>query len=341
MGSTRILILGGGRQGRVVAAALAGDFAVTVADRVPVSVPRAACVVADLADPAEVERAAARFDLVIGALPADIGFLAAKATVAAGRPYVDIAFYEQDAAALDADARRAGVCVLPDCGVAPGLSNLVAGRAATVRQARGIHIKVGGVAADPRRPYGYVVTWSPDDLAAEYVRPARVRRGGKVVSLPATSELELCEIPGLGRMEAFVTDGLRTLLSLDVPEMTEKTLRWPGHLAAVLPYVKDGSLRARLAHDCTEGDDVVAFRVDVDREAVTMVAAARAGVTAMARTTALTCAAFGRLVATGGVRDRGMVTPEQVGRDREAYRFVLETLASDGVVLTPGLPFLD
>lgn len=341
MTSTRILVLGGGRQGRVVAAALAGDFPVTVADRVPVSVHRTACLVTDLADPAEVERTAASFDLVIGALPADIGFLAAKATVAAGRSYVDIAFYEQDASVLDADARRAGVCVLPDCGVAPGLSNLIVGRAVAVRRAKGIHIKVGGVAADPRRPYGYVITWSPDDLASEYVRPARVRRNGQVVSLPATSELELCDIPGLGRMEAFLTDGLRTLLTVDVPEMTEKTLRWPGHLAAVRPYVDDGSLRARLARDCTEGEDVVAFRVDVDREAVTMVATAKGDLTAMARTTALTCAAFGRLVATGGVKARGLVAPEQIGRDRDAYRFVLDTLAADGIVLTPRHPFVD
>jgi lysine 6-dehydrogenase len=340
MVTARILVLGGGRQGRVLASALAADFPVTVADRIPVEVPGAAHVVADLADPHEVELLAARYDLVVGALPASIGFAAARATVAARRSFVDIAFYEQDVTTLDADARRAGVAVLPDCGLAPGLSNLVCGRAVALSPRRAVHIKVGGVAADARRPYGYVITWSPDDLCAEYVRPARIRRGGEVVALPATSELELVDVPGLGTMEAFLTDGLRTLLALEVPEMTGKTLRWPGHVAAVRPYLDDGSLRARLARDCTLGDDVVAFRLDVDDEPpVIMVDRARDGLTAVARTTALTCAAFARLLAEGGVKACGLVTPEQVGRDATAYRSLLDTLGSHGIVFTPRYPF--
>jgi lysine 6-dehydrogenase len=340
MGSARILVLGGGRQGRVVAGALAPHFPVTVADRIPVEVAGTAHVVSDLSDPNEVEHLAARYDLVIGALPAGIGFDAARATVAARRSFVDIAFYEQDATVLDADARRAGVVVLPDCGLAPGLSNLVCGRAVAVKDRRAIHVKVGGVAADARRPYGYVITWSPDDLCSEYVRPARIRRGGQVVTLPATSELELVDIPGLGQMEAFLTDGLRTLLALDVPEMTEKTLRWPGHVAAVRPYLADGSLRARLARDCTEGDDLVAFRIDVDGEApVFMVDRAQHGLTAMARTTALTCAAFGRLVAEGRVAATGLATPELIGRDRDAYRALLDMLAGYGITFSPRYPF--
>lgn len=336
----RIIVMGGGRQGRVIAAALARDFAVTVADRVPVSVPGAASVIVDLAEASAVERLVAGFDLAVGALPADLGYAAARAAVAARRDYVDIAFYAEDAAALDAEARRAGVVVLPDCGLAPGISNLVAGRAVAARRPRALHIKVGGVAADPTRPFGYVVSWSLDDLVSEFVRPARIRRGGAVVSAPAMSELELVDIPGLGRMEAFLTDGLRTLLPLDVPEMTEKTMRWPGHVDAIRPLLAAGTLRDTLARECTAGDDVVAFRVDADGETVTMVDRAQGGLSAMARTTALTCAAFARLTALGGVRERGVVAPEVLGRDVQAYRALLDALAGNGIELTPRYPFV-
>jgi saccharopine dehydrogenase-like NADP-dependent oxidoreductase len=334
----KVCILGGGRQGRVVASDLAAVADVTVADAAPVHVPGARAVQTDLSDAQSLIRLIARHDLAVGALPARLGFAAARAAVEAGRDFVDVAFYAESAADLDADARRAGVAVIPDCGVAPGLSNLIVGRVLARGLPDEVHIKVGGVAADPSRPYGYVVTWSPDDLLDEYTRPAWILRGGRRVEVPALSGLETVHVDGVGDLEAFFTDGLRTLLSCGVREMTEKTLRWPGHVEQVRPLLDSGTLVQTIRNRCTEGDDLLALVVDVVRgglrNRVTLVDRPRDGLTAMSRATAFTCAAMARWILAGGVRDKGVVPPERIGADDRAFRFITDTLAEHGLRLT-------
>ena len=336
----KILVAGGGRQGRVIAADLAIDHEVTVADLQPCDLPGVRSVVADLADAEALAGLMREHDLAVGALPAALGFAAAKAAIAARRNYVDCSFYEEDAYSLDAEAKAAGIAIVPDCGLAPGLSNLVAGRAQTMRKRNEIHIQVGGVAADPQRPYGYVITWSPADLWDEYTRPARFRRENQVQTLPVFSEIETIQIDGVGEMESFLTDGCRTLLTMDVPELTEKTLRWPGHVDAIQPLIAGGGLIDELLAKCTAGDDLVVFRVQADDEVVTMVDRARDGMSAMSRTTALTCAAFARWAATGNLKATGVVTGEALGVDPQAFRFILEALQRHEIYMSPRFPFL-
>src|SRR5437764_1277824 len=151
-------------------------------------------------------------------------------------------------------------------------------------------------------------------------RPTRIIRDGKVVEVPALSGLETIKIPGVGDVEAFFTDGLRTLLSEANPpvggprikNMTEKTIRWPGHVKAVKPLIANGTLVKELTEKCREGADLVVFRVQVDGDVVTMVDRARDGMFAMARTTALTCAAFARSVAAGQLPFHRMVPPDEL-----------------------------
>jgi saccharopine dehydrogenase-like NADP-dependent oxidoreductase len=291
----------------------------------------------------------AEYDLGVGALPARFGFQTLRAAIAARRPLVDVSFCAEDALALDADARRAGVAVLPDCGVAPGLSNLVLGRAmAEHGTPEEVVIYVGGVAQDATRPYGYEVTWSLDDLLAEYTRPARIVRDGKPVTVPVFSGLERIHIEGVGEMEAFYSDGLRTLIDTvpGVREMGEKTLRWPGHVAAVQPLLAEGRLVDEFRARCvvTEPRDVLAFLVRLRwpgrTQDVLLVdrydPASR--LTAMARTTALTTAVTAQLVAAGGVRDSGVLPLDRVARDERAFRFIVDELARRGVALrwSPG-----
>src|SRR5438552_5987662 len=231
----RIIILGGGRQGRIIANDLPGDHDVTVADVATVNLPGVRSMQRDLSRPLELVGTLHEYDLVVGALPGRLGFAAAQAAVKAKRHYVDLSYYIEDAVQLHGAALAAGVAIVPDCGLAPGLSNLIAGRALATRKPKEINIQVGGFAADPKKPYGYVITWSPEDLLDEYVRPARIIRDGKVVEVAALSGLEIIKIPGVGDVEAFFTDGLRTLLSeanppVGVPRiknMNEKTMRWP------------------------------------------------------------------------------------------------------------------
>jgi len=144
---------------------------------------------------------------------------------------VDISFMPEDPRVLSADAEAAGVTVLYDFGVAPGMSNLIAAREALrLAPARHISIMVGGLPRKRTHPWEYAAPFSPADVIEEYVRPARIKSGGKAVSRPPLSGLEYVDIPGIGTLEAFHSDGLRSLVdTVDCPSMEEKTLRYPGH----------------------------------------------------------------------------------------------------------------
>ncbi len=344
----RILVLGGGRQGRIIANDLVGEHDVTVADLNTANLPGVRILQRDLSRPQELIGTMQAYDVIVGALPARLGFAAAQAAVKAKRHYVDVSRYIEDATQLHEAAQAAGVAIMPDCGVAPGLSNLIAGRALATRKPKEINIQVGGFAADPKAPYGYVITWAPDDLLEEYLRPARIIRDGKVAEVPALSGLETIKIPGVGEVEAFFTDGLRTLLSeanphVGVPRiknMTEKTVRWPGHVEAVKPLIASGTLVKELTEKCAEGSDIVVLRVQCDGDVVTMVDRSRDGVSAMAHTTAITCAAFARWVAGGKMQFAGVVPPEKLATDHSAYQFILDALRVRGIGFDPPYPFV-
>jgi len=347
----RIVVLGGGAQGRVIASDLARSLKgaqVTVADlREPPlgGLPNLRWEAADLADATALARLIAANDLAVGALPSHLGFAAMRAAIDAGRNMVDVSFCAEDALRLDAEARRAGVAIVPDCGLAPGLSHLCVGRAAADGLPEEVVIDVGGVAEDANRPYGYVVTWSLPDLEEEYRRPARIVRDGRVQSVPAFSERVEEEIPGVGRMEAFLTDGLRTLVETlpGVPSMVERTLRWPGHVAAVRPLLASGRLVEELRARCTADPplDLVVLRVRVRRGGRTIERRMverydpASGLTAMARTTALTTSACAQIAATGGLAEPGVQPLERVGRDARRFDAIVARLALSGVRLLP------
>ena len=241
MAQVRTLVLGAGMVGSAMAADLArdGDLLVTVADRSPealarvASRARVATVVADCSDPATVRRLAGEHQLVAGALASVLGLSALRAVIEAGRPYVDISFMADDALSLSGLARERGVTAVVDCGVAPGLSHMLCGFAATrLEPCERLEILVGGLPVVRRWPYEYKAGFAPHDVIEEYVRPSRLVEGGRVVVREALSEPELVDLPGVGTLEAFNTDGLRSLVvTLKVPEMREKTLRYPGHIA--------------------------------------------------------------------------------------------------------------
>jgi lysine 6-dehydrogenase len=344
-----ILVLGGGQQGRVLAADLAGALPaakITVADVREPSLPSRAnlrWLEADLSKPEEIARLLHGYDLGVGALPSRFGYGAMQAAIDAKRPLVDVSFSAEDPLSLDTAAARAGTFIVPDCGLAPGLSHLLVGDAMTMHGTPvELEILVGGVAQDASRPYGYVVTWSLDDLVEEYTRPARWVRDGEHVTDPVLDVVEPFDVPGVGRMESFVSDGLRTLLSTasSVRTMAEKTLRWPGHVAAIRPLLANGTFLETFRSECVvdPAEDLVALvvrskwkngreetRVMTDRyDPLT-------GLTAMARTTAFTTAVTARLAAEGGIRDKGVLPLERVARDPAAVKFILGEMGSRGV----------
>ena len=237
-GILRIVVLGGGRVGSTIVRDLAvnDDFTVIGVDLDPVRVERmtefgAEGVVADLSELGNVSKAVADADLVVGAVPGFMGYRTVERVLQEGKPIVDISFFPEDAFGLDRPARDAGVCCLFDCGIAPGLSNLILGRMEEhLDETTSFHCLVGGLPVERTWPWEYKAPFSPGDVIEEYVRPARLRRDGVEITLPALSEVELVDFPGLGSLEAFNTDGLRSLLrTCKAPDMVEKTMRYPGH----------------------------------------------------------------------------------------------------------------
>lgn len=234
----RIGILGGGMVGSAMAMDLSVDHDVTVVDRRPEALERVKSrygvrgVQADLGDPAAVRQVVADFDVVLGAISSVIGLQTLRAVIEAGKRYCDVSFMPEDATELAPLARDRGAVAVVDCGVAPGVSNLWAGHAAgTLDPCEKLDIMVGGLPVERRWPYEYKAGFAPSDVIEEYTRPARQVEHGQVVVRAALSSPELVDFEGVGTLEAFDTDGLRSLIkTLRVPDMQEKTLRYPGHI---------------------------------------------------------------------------------------------------------------
>jgi saccharopine dehydrogenase-like NADP-dependent oxidoreductase len=233
-----IAVLGAGMVGAAIAMDLGRTgHAVTVADRSEAALADVArkwglaTVQADLSSADAIRRVIAEADLVMGALPSVLGLAAARTVLGEGKRYVDISFLAEDPRVLDPNARKSGAVAVYDCGVAPGLSNLLAGDAARrLSPCDRIDILVGGLPIARHWPFEYKAPFAPSDVLEEYVRPARFVVGGKQVVREALSEPELVDFPGVGTLEVFNTDGLRSLLDLPVPDLRERTMRYPGHI---------------------------------------------------------------------------------------------------------------
>ncbi len=370
----RVVVLGAGRVGSAIVRDLARDdaFSVTVADLThdalePLAQDGVATEVADLADPAEIRRVLAGQDLAIGAVPGHMGFATLETVIDAGCNVVDISFFPEDPLALDALARERNVVAVVDAGIAPGCGNIILGHLRTVlARVDRFTCYVGGLPAVRTLPFEYKAGFSPIDVIEEYVRPARYMTGGRVVTRPALSEAELLDFPGVGTVEAFNTDGLRTLLDTcaEIPEMKEKTLRYPGHIDRVRMlrdvgfFSKDAvtigdvsvrplDLTARLLFPMWEmrprEEDLTVMRVEVEgsdgqaRLLYTYDLLDRydrvSGTTSMARTTGYTCTAVARLLARGAYARPGISPPEYVGAEKGCYAFVIRELAARGVAI--------
>ena len=183
-------------------------------------------------------------DIVVNMLPGDIGH--SSTTSLAELPWrtVDLSFSEFTPDRDDQKAKENGACILWDTGIAPGLSNMLLSLAyGEMGPLKNGEVRVGG---NPTRPIGgwnYMAPFSPIDVVAEYTRPARVIRESELVTLPALSERHEIEVPGKGKMEAFLTDGLRSVLdTIPAVELSEYTVRWPGHIQRFIDERESGKL---------------------------------------------------------------------------------------------------
>jgi lysine 6-dehydrogenase len=343
-----VLVLGAGIQGRAVARALEGrNAAVRLADLAP---PPGGLVL-DARDTDAVAAAARGCDVAVTSLPAAIGTVALPALLKAGVPTVDTSFTVDLPFDLDADARRAGVPVLVDFGVAPGLSHvLVAALVRELGEVDSLRILVGGLPLAPPPGFRHAVYFHVLDLLDEYLRPARLRRNGRDEAVDPLAETTRWVDAEAGALEATPSDGLRSLLTSfpDVPEMEELTLRVPGHLDVMRQLRDLGLLDAQALHgtatalerrfpgadhpdrllmevQAVRGEAARAYRVHVQHGD---------GLTAMSRATAFTAAAGAVVLADRRFDVPGVHAPEALGTD--ATEAVLAELARDGIRVERG-----
>ncbi|MBC7912216.1 MAG: saccharopine dehydrogenase NADP-binding domain-containing protein, partial [Pyrinomonadaceae bacterium] len=246
----KILVLGAGRMGLGAAYDLAHNSeaeAVTVAD---LDLERARAVVAtvnsakltpalvDVTNESEVIDLMRGHDAAISCVVYHHNLQLAKAAIAARVNFCDLGGNNSvvDAElALDAEARAAGINIIPDCGLAPGMVSVLAAHgAARFAELEEIHIRVGGLPQNPKPPLDYQIVFSVEGLINEYVERARVIRDGKIIELDSMTELERLEFPApFGEMEAFQTSGGTSTLPESftgrVRELDYKTIRYPGH----------------------------------------------------------------------------------------------------------------
>jgi saccharopine dehydrogenase-like NADP-dependent oxidoreductase len=309
------------------------------------------------------------FDLAMGFLPGKLGYHLAEACIDMGKDLVDVSYIAENPLTLNDKATKAGVTIIPDCGLAPGISNILVGHAVgKLDKVFAVHIMVGGLPEKPVLPLGYVITWSPESLIDEYMRKARVVKEGEIVEVEALSGLEEVEFPNVGRLEAFFTDGLRTLPDTikNVDNMWEKTLRYPGHaekirLLKALGFFDEGKISVdevslsprKLAVKLFERKlrrlevkDIVALKVEVsgitnDEQTCYVYRLLdrydeERGITAMARTTAYPASIIAQLMLKKAIKENGVVPPERIGMNEQLFQLFSEELERRGIKIAEG-----
>jgi saccharopine dehydrogenase-like NADP-dependent oxidoreductase len=369
----KILVLGAGLVGGPMAIDLAkdGEFEVTAADISSEALSKLTAyagietVRADLDKAETIKFLTADKDIVINAVPGFMGYRTLERLIDCGKNVVDIAFFPEDMFDLDQKAREKGVTVICDIGVAPGMSNVLIGFGATLLDTleKGITY-VGGLPVIRTWPYEYKAVFSPIDVIEEYTRPARYIDGGRMVVREALSDPELLDFPGIGTLEAFNSDGLRTLATtIKGDYMIEKTLRYKGHIEkmAVLrdtgffdkePININGVMISPLEftskllfpkwklekgeEDLTIMQVIAEGLKDGVRHRYTWNLLDRydkaTGIHSMARTTGYTATMTARLLAHGLYNQKGVSAPEFLGKDPKIVSFLLEGLRRRGVV---------
>lgn len=362
----RITVLGAGLIGRAMVFDLCGEHDVTVADISAENLAAAArwpcrAVQADVLQPGALEEHAAAADIVLSAMPGAIGGHVLERLIEMGKDVVDISFTEEDPTALSERAAARGATVIVDCGVCPGLSNILAAHAARHRFARldRYVCYVGGLPREPQPPWFYKNPFAAESVIDEYTRPCRFRVGGEPVTLDPLSGAETIGFAETGPLVAFHTDGIRTLLASlpEVPTLVEKTLRHAQHYEFLVRLREAGFFApdvlpalttvARRAWRFQPGEaDITVMRLLFEGLSLEGESArlhmdlidhydSENGLLSMARTTGYTATAAARLVLENRFRRPGVHPPEVLGVEPDLCRALLEALARRSIRFRP------
>ncbi|MEP6712029.1 MAG: saccharopine dehydrogenase C-terminal domain-containing protein [Ferruginibacter sp.] len=367
----KIAVLGAGMVGRTIAMDLADNFEVTSFDinqnnlAVLNEGGKVKTLKTDLKKYSGYAELLAGFDFVVNAVPGFMGYNTLEAIIQARKNVVDISFFPEDALLLDALAKKLNVTAIVDCGVAPGMSNLILGFYNEQMVIDSFECMVGGLPKQRIKPFEYKAPFSPVDVIEEYTRPARYVENGHIVTKPALSDAELIDFEHAGTLESFNTDGLRSILFTmsHIPNMKEKTLRYPGHIDLIKALQKAGFFDETAMEikgnkirpiDFTSALLFDKWKLQPAEAEFTLMKIIIKGkmndkqttveyflfdeydapskTASMSRTTGYTCTAAVNLLVNNLFSEKGVFPPELVGKQETCFDFIINYLADRNVI---------
>ncbi len=364
----QIAILGAGMVGRAMAIDLQQKYSVTSFDVSEQSLDILSkknklikTVKSDLSNFENYPTLLQNFDYVICAVPGFMGYNALQAIINAGKNVVDISFFPEDALTLDNLAKQKNVTAIVDCGVAPGMSNLILGYHNANMTITNFECMVGGLPKKRVKPFEYKAPFSPIDVLEEYTRPARYVENSCIISKPALSDAELLNFEPVGTLESFNTDGLRSILFTmgHIPNMKEKTLRYPGHIDLMKGLIAAGFLSTEKINGLAttpmeftskllfnqwklgeEEPEFTLMQINISDKTKTITYNlydeydATTKTSSMSRTTGYTATAALNMLIDDHFKEKGVFPPELVGKYENCFNYMLGYLKERNVLYT-------
>jgi len=370
---SKIIVLGAGMIGSAMAIDLAKNHQVTSADlhlkvlkKIRSKHSNITTTQIDVTKKAELIKIIQAFDLVICAVPGFLGYQTLKAIIEGKKDVVDISFFPENALELNDLAKQNNVCAIVDCGVAPGMGNIILGYHNEQFKVTDFQCLVGGLPKTKKWPFNYKAPFSPIDVIEEYTRPARYIENNKLITRDALSDVEMVNFEKVGTLESFNSDGLRSLIFTmpHIPNMKEKTLRYPGHIEYIQVLKKSGFFDSKMIKvngveiSPIEFTNKILFKewfLEDDEEEITIMKITIKGInehgekeeivyelydefcretqtSSMARTTGYTATAAANLIIKKIFNQKGVFPPELVGKHESCYNFVLNYLEDRKVI---------
>lgn len=368
-----IIVLGSGMVGSAMAIDLSHNHQVTVTDKSQKVLdelisrhPNISINVLDVTDKKALSEIISTFDLVLNAVPGFLGFETLKTIIECGKNVVDISFFPENGLTLDTLAKEKNVTAIMDCGVAPGMDNVILGYYNEKLTLSDFECLVGGLPKIKKWPFEYKAPFSPVDVIEEYTRPARYVENSQIITKPALSDTEYIQFDEVGTLESFNSDGLRSIIyTMDhIPNMKEKTLRYPGHIEYIKVLQESGFFSESKIEingqeisplDFTSKVLFDEWRLGKTEEELTIMRVRVTGTdqsgvkreityslydeynpetqtSSMARTTGYTATAAVNLVLEEIFTEKGAFPPELVGKHENCFNHFMSYLRERGVI---------
>lgn len=364
---SRIIVLGAGMVGSAMAIDLSKKHHVTLTDlsisrlnHVSEKCKALSTLQVDVSDTTKLQAILVDFDMVVCAVPGFLGFETLKQIIQAGKNVVDISFFPEDALELDKLAKEKGVTAIVDCGVAPGMDNIILGQYNEKLKLTDFECLVGGLPKVKKWPFSYKAPFSPIDVIEEYTRPARYVENGNMIVREPLTDCEFVEFDKVGTLESFNSDGLRSIIFTmpHIKNMKEKTLRYPGHVEYVRVLKESGFFSTKPINfngveisplDFTSKILFNEWKLGETEEEMTVMRVTVKGENAqgereevvynlhdeydpetqtssMARTTGYSATAVVNMFLEGFFTEKGVFPPELIGKNDECFEFILSYL---------------